>query len=98
MATMAEQDRESSVTHLHPVRSAVLITASEPEPRSFGKQVVLGGLLDHLCARLGPEQVHVVLVGRSGVERPTAPYRVTVIDKPAAVEQARSAATRVFAP
>ena len=27
------------------VRSAVVVTANEPEPRSFGKQVVLGGLL-----------------------------------------------------
>ncbi|GAA1428241.1 hypothetical protein GCM10009616_07380 [Microlunatus lacustris] len=74
------------------------MTASEPEPRSFGKQVVLGGLLDHLCRRLGPENVRVVLVGRADVERPPTPYRLTVVEKPSAVEQARSAATRVFFP
>src|SRR3954447_965319 len=98
MATMAEQDRESSVTHLHPVRSAVLITATEPEPRSFGKQVVLGGLLDHLCARLGPDQVHVVLVGRTGVERPAVSYRLHVIAKPSSVEQLAAVSRRVVGP
>ena len=46
-----------------PAASAVLITATEPEPRSFGKQVVMGGLLDHLCARLGADHVHVLSAG-----------------------------------
>src|SRR3954447_1571936 len=98
MATMAEQDRESSVTHLHPVRSAVVVTATEPEPRSFGKQVVLGGLLDHLCARLGPDRVHVVLVGRPDLLRPATAYRLHVVPRPRALEQARAAATRVALP
>lgn len=92
------QYRRSTVRQLRPTRSAVLVTATEPEPRSFGKQVVLGGLLDHLCARLGADQVHVVLVGRRDVFRPPTPYRLSVIDKPTAAEQVRSAATRVFAP
>lgn len=81
-----------------PVRSVVLVTASELEPRSFGKQVVLGGLLDHLCERLGPQQVSVVLVGRVDVDRPSVPYHLHVVAKPTATEQARSAATRVFVP
>ncbi len=67
--------------------SAVLVTASEPEPRSFGKQVVLGGLLDHLVQRLGSDRVHVVLVGRPDVERPATAYRMHVIPKPTAVDQ-----------
>lgn len=89
--TSATSDRAAA-------RSVVLITASELEPRSFGKQVVLGGLLDHVCERLGADNVHVVLVGRAGLSRPPTPYRLTVITKPTAAEQARSAATRVFLP
>ncbi len=77
------------------VRTAVLITASEPEPRAFGKQVVIGGLLDHLVRRLGPDQVHVVLIGREDVDRPTTAYRTHVIAKPAAADQLRSLVTRV---
>ena len=74
----------------------MLITASEPEPRAFGKQVVIGGLLDHLVRRLGPDQVHVVLIGREDVDRPTTPYRTHVIAKPAAADQLRSLVTRVL--
>src|SRR6478609_4098536 len=81
-----------------PTGRVVLITATEPEPRSFGKQVVLGGLLDHLCARLGPDQVHVILVGRSGIERPAVPYRLHVIAKPSSAEQLASVARRVIGP
>ena len=95
---MTEQREASVPSSLHPSRSAVLITASEPEPRSFGKQVVLGGLLDHLCERLGAENVHVLLVGRTGVDRPATRYRLTVIAKPTAAEQVRAAATRLVLP
>lgn len=76
----------------------VLITATEPEPRSFGKQVVLGGLLDHLCARLGPDQVHVVLIGRPGIDRPPVPYRRHVIAKPSTTDQLTAVAGRVLGP
>lgn len=79
-------------------RSAVLVTATELEPRTFGKQVVLGGLLDHLCRRLGAEQVHVIVVGRSDVERPPVQYVRHVVQRPGAAEQLRSAATRVVWP
>lgn len=76
-------------------RSAVLITASEPEPRAFGKQVVIGGLLDHLVRRLGADQVHVVLLGHPDRERPATTYRTHVIGKPGATDQLRSVLTRV---
>ena len=79
-----------------PTTRAVLITATEPEPRSFGKQVVLGGMLDHLCDRLGPEQVHVILIGRTGVDRPAVPYHLHVIAKPSAAEQLRAVVNRVL--
>ncbi len=78
-----------------PTHSAVLITASEPEPRAFGKQVVIGGLLDHLVRRLGPDQVHVVLIGHQDVDRPAVAYRRHVLAKPAARDQLRSLVTRV---
>ncbi len=77
--------------------SAVLITTSEPEPRSFGKQVVIGGLLDHLCARLGPDNVHVVLLGKHR-PRPVTAYRLHLIAAPRPVEQVRSVARRVPLP
>ena len=76
--------------------SAVLITASEPEPRSFGKQVVIGGLLDHLCARLGPDRVDVVLIGRPGVDRPATPYGLHVVPNPGSVDQAAALLRRVL--
>lgn len=79
-------------------RRVVLITATEPEPRSFGKQVVLGGMLDHLCARLGPDQVHVILVGRAGIDRPAVPYRLHVIGKPSTAEQLGAVTRRVLGP
>lgn len=81
-----------------PTRSVVLVTASELEPRTFGKQVVVGGLLDHLVDRLGPENVHVVLVGREGRDRPASSYGLTVLAKPSPVEQLRAVATRVLPP
>ena len=81
-----------------PITRAVLITATEPEPRSFGKQVVLGGMLDHLCDRLGPEQVNVILIGRTDVDRPAVPYHLHVIEKPSAAEQLRAVVQRVLRP
>lgn len=78
--------------------TAVLITATEPEPRSFGKQVVMGGLLDHLCARLGPDNVHVVLIGRVDVDRPAVPFRLHMVPKPTAGEQLMSVLRRVPPP
>ena len=78
-------------------RSVVLVTATEPEPRTFGKQVVIGGLLDHLCERLGADRVHVVLIS-SVRQRPATPYAVHVLDKPRPAEQLGALATRVALP
>ncbi|HKP56845.1 MAG TPA: glycosyltransferase family 4 protein [Polyangiales bacterium] len=65
-----------------PVRNAVFITATELEPRRYGKPVVIGGIIDHLCERLGPAQVHVILIGRPDLERPPVAYQRHVISKP----------------
>jgi glycosyltransferase involved in cell wall biosynthesis len=92
------EDRMTSMASTAPITSVVLITATEPEPRSFGKQVVLGGILDHLCARLGADQVHVILIGRPDHHRPTAAYRLHVIAKPSATEQLRAVSQRVVRP
>jgi glycosyltransferase involved in cell wall biosynthesis len=80
-----------------PVRSAVLVTAIEPEPRSFGKQVVIGGLLDHLCRRLDPLQVHVLLIG-SDRPRPATPYAIHVVPQPGPTEQVTAVLTRTLLP
>jgi glycosyltransferase involved in cell wall biosynthesis len=72
------------------IRRAVFITATESEPRRYGKPVVIGGILDHWCARLGPDNVHLVLIGRPELERPEVAYHRHVIPKPSAVDQLRS--------
>lgn len=87
-----------SVPSLAATTSAVLVTATEPEPRSFGKQVVMGGLLDHLCARLGADNVDVVLIGRTDIERPSTPYRIHLVQKPSAREQVGAVLGRVLLP
>lgn len=72
------------------VRTAAFITATELEPRSYGKSVVIGGIMDHLCERLGADRVHVVLVGRPELERPVAPYQRHLIPKPGPLDQVRA--------
>ena len=94
---MITEPARDSVRSGAPTRSAVLITGTETEPRTFGKQVVLGGLLDHLCARLGPERVHVLLIGRER-DRPQTPYGLRLLRAPTAAEQLRAVLTRVVPP
>jgi len=69
------------------IRTAAFITATEAEPRKYGKQIVVGGMLDHLCDRLGAENVHLVQVGRLDQKRPNVPYQRHVIAKPKAHSQ-----------
>ena len=80
------------------IRRAVFITATEPEPRRYGKPVVIGGILDHLCDRLGPENVHLILIGRPGAERPDVAYHRHVLAKPGTVEQVGSVLKHVVLP
>ncbi|MBT0767447.1 glycosyltransferase [Kineosporia sp. J2-2] len=80
------------------ISSAVFITATEPEPRKYGKPVVIGGILDHLCERLGPENVHLILIGRADIQRPDVPYQRHVLGKPGTVEQATSVLANVVLP
>jgi glycosyltransferase involved in cell wall biosynthesis len=81
-----------------PVRRAIFITATEPEPRRYGKPVVIGGILDHLCDRLGSADVHLVLIGRPEVERPAVPYQRHVLAKPGTREQVVSVLRHVVLP
>jgi hypothetical protein len=77
------------------VRRAVYITTTEPEPRSYGKRVVMGGILDYLCDTVGDENVHLILIAKPDVEvRPTR-YRMHVVPKPRTGEQLWSLARRV---
>jgi hypothetical protein len=78
-----------------PVKRAVFITAAETEPRTFGKQVLVGGILDHLCARLGADNVHVILVSKLDTPRPLTRYHRHVIAKPSAKAQVGALAKRV---
>lgn len=81
-----------------PVRSVALVTATETEPRRFGKQVVLGGILDHLVDRLGAENVHVLLVGAAETVRPDVAYRRQVLPKPNALAQGGGVLRRTAIP
>ena len=77
------------------VASAVYLTATETEPRTYGKQVMMGGVLDHLCARLGDENVHLILVGNLDSPRPPTRYQRHVVAKPSAKAQVGALARRV---
>jgi glycosyltransferase involved in cell wall biosynthesis len=88
----------NSATNGDTIRTAVFITATEPEPRRYGKPVVIGGILDHLCDRLGPKNVHLILIGRPDLERPDVPYQRHVLPKPGTVEQATSVLKNVVLP
>jgi glycosyltransferase involved in cell wall biosynthesis len=80
------------------VGRAVFITATENEPRRYGKPVVIGGILDHLCDRLGAENVHLILVGRTDVERPDVPYHRHVLPKPGSRQQVTAVLRKVVLP
>lgn len=80
------------------VRTAAFITATELEPRKYGKPVVVGGMLDHLCERLGPQNVHLVQVGRPELQRPPVRYQRHIIPKPAAASQLRALVEHVILP
>jgi glycosyltransferase involved in cell wall biosynthesis len=80
------------------VRRAVLVTATETEPRKYGKPVVIGGILDHLCDRLGPQNVHVILIGPPGVDRPDVAYDRLVLERPGSARQVVSVLRHVVLP
>ncbi len=80
------------------VRTAAFVTATELEPRTYGKSVVIGGIMDHLCDRLGAENVHLVIIGRPEVERPPVAYVRHVIPKPASFAQVRAVLRHVVVP
>jgi hypothetical protein len=73
-----------------PPQRAVVVTATAPEPRRNGKTVVLGGILDHLCARLGPGNVHLVQIGRPDDAEPGVACRHRLVVGPNGFQQAGS--------
>src|SRR4051812_8150838 len=54
------------------IRSAALISFVDPYPTDSGKPVVLDGFLQFLAARLGPENVHYLLIGGRSPDAETA--------------------------
>ena len=67
--------------------TALVVSATVPDPPDTGKRVVLRGLLRYLVDRLGPGNVHYALVGAAG-SRPV-PFPVTVhhLDRPGLTAQ-----------
>lgn len=68
-----------------PPSGVLIISAVSPMPRDSGRRVSLGGLLDYLVDRLGPEQVHYVLVSGGDVAPPKLPCRVHRLAAPSAL-------------
>lgn len=77
-----------------PIKTALLVSAVNPYPVDAGKKVALAGLVEHLADRLGPDNVHYLLVGRPGEAPGTFPVVLHAAPRPSAAEQLRSIATR----
>lgn len=77
-------------------RTAAVLSAVNPYPTDAGKKVVLAGLLRHLADRLGPENVHYLLVGRPEDAPADFPVRLHHVPRPTSTDQLRSVATRVL--
>lgn len=78
-------------------RSVALVSAVVPGVRDSGKKVVLGGLLDYWCDRVGPANVHYVFLGHPDTELPSTPYPVHRLQKARLGEQLASVAWRTLA-
>lgn len=77
-------------------RTAAVLSAVNPYPADAGKKVVLAGLLRHLADRLGPENVHYLLVGRPEEAPADFPVRLHHVPRPTSTDQLRAVATRVL--
>jgi glycosyltransferase involved in cell wall biosynthesis len=60
--------------------SVTLVSAVDPYPTDAGKKVVLAGFLEYFRERLGPEDVHYLLVG--GRPEPEFPVTLHPLPKP----------------
>jgi glycosyltransferase involved in cell wall biosynthesis len=56
--------------------TALIISATAPDPADTGKRVVLRGLIRYLVDRLGPDNVHYALVGADSMPPISFPVRV----------------------
>ena len=62
--------------------TALIISATAPDPADTGKRVVLRGLLRYLVDRLGPDNVHYALVGADSAPPIPLPVQVHHLDRP----------------
>jgi hypothetical protein len=88
--------RPSSVTGRYGPQTpetALVVTATVPDPPDTGKRVVLRGLLRYLVDRLGPGNVHYALVG--GAASSCVPFPVVVhhLERPGAAAQLAAVAS-----
>lgn len=74
--------------------SVALISAVDPYPTDAGKKVVLAGFVDYLIDRLGPDNVHYLMVG--GNRGGEFPVTLHPLPKPRALSAFRSVATRTL--
>jgi glycosyltransferase involved in cell wall biosynthesis len=68
-------------------QSVVVISAISPLPVDNGRRVFLAGLVQYLCDRLGPDDVHYGLVASPDVPTPALPCRVHRLPMPTPAEQ-----------
>lgn len=67
--------------------TALIISATVPDPPDTGKRVVLRGLIRHLAERLGADNVHFALVGANAAPPIPLPMVVHHLDRPSTVDQ-----------
>jgi hypothetical protein len=73
-------------------KSVALVSAVDPYPTDAGKKVVLAGFLEYLTTRVGPDNVHYLMVG--GHARRGFPAQLHPLPKPRALAAFGSVLTR----
>ncbi|OLO99696.1 glycosyl transferase family 1 [Mycolicibacterium porcinum] len=73
--------------------SVTLVSAVDPYPTDAGKKVVLAGFLEYFRERVGPQDVHYLLVG--GQPQPDFPVTLHPLPKPSRIATLAAAAGRV---
>lgn len=72
--------------------SVAVVSAVSPYPTDAGKKVVIAGFLDYLAERMGPSNVHYLLVG--GADQDRFPTVLHVMPKPRTLAAVGSVFTR----
>jgi glycosyltransferase involved in cell wall biosynthesis len=79
---------------LHTIETVTVASLVDPFPTDSGSKVVLAGFLEHLAARVGPENVHYLLIGgRAPGAGTDFPVRLHELPGPRIVDRVTSVIT-----